>query len=133
MNWLKIGMMAAPYLVSIVISVALGIIGFRRWIAPGITEALQEATKTAQTLASLGGIKKKDWHDSKEIETAVASELIYSQIPELEALKLILSPSTWEQVEAMIEENPGAVIQLYEKYKPFLAAGAGQEQVKFDF
>jgi len=120
MNWQKIGMSAVPYLVSILISVALGVLAFRRWVAPDITAALEDATKTAQTLASLGGIKKADWNDGQKIEKAVAAELIYDKLPELQALKLILSESTWNEIEEMIEENPAAVIEMYEKYAPLL-------------
>ena len=132
MNWIKIGTAAVPFLVSILISVTLGILAFRRWIAPGIMEALEEASKTAKTLASLGGLKKKDWNDVQEIEKAVTTDLLFDRMPELQALRVILSPSTWEQVEEMIETNPGAVMQLYEKWKPYLG-GAKQTQVQYNF
>ena len=132
MNWPKIGMSMAPYLASVVLSVIIGIICFRRWIAPGIIEALEASTKTTQTLASLGGIKKADWNDVQKIEKAVTTDLLYDQMPELQALKLILSSSTWEQVEEMIEENPAAVMQMYEKWKPYLG-GSKQTQEQYMF
>lgn len=115
----------APYLASILISVGLGILAFRKWIAPGIIEALEEASKTTKTLAGLGGIKKADWNDAQMIEKAVTSELILDKMPELMALQLVLSESTWEMIEEMIENNPAAVLQLYEKWAPHLG-GASQ-------
>lgn len=121
-----------PYLVSILISVALGILAFRKWIAPDITAALAEATKTAQTLASLGGIKKADWNDTQELEAVITKELLLDKMPELELLRLALSPSSWEQVEEMIEENPKVALQLYEKYKPLLG-GASQKQEQYQY
>jgi len=132
MNWLKLGYAVAPYLVSILISVAVGILAFRRWIAPGIMEALETATKTSTQLANLGGMKKQDWHDENALETIITKELLIDKMPELELLRLALSPSSWEQVEEMIEENPKVALQLYEKYKPLLG-GAKQTPVKTDF
>ena len=132
MNWQKIGMSAVPYLVSILISIALGILAFRRWIAPDIQGALEEATKTAKTLASLGGIKKADWNDTQALESIISTELIMEKMPELEALRLILSPSSWEQVEEMIDENPAAVLKMYEKYAPLIGV-ASQKQENYMF
>ena len=132
MNWQKIGMSAVPYLVSILISVALGVLAFRWRIAPDIKAALEDATKTAQTLASLGGIKKADWNDTQELEAVITKELLMDKMPELELLKLALSPSSWEQVEEMIEENPKVALQLYEKYKPLLGATT-QKQEQYQY
>jgi len=129
---MKIGFLVVPYLVSILISVALGILGFRRWIAPGIIEALDEATKITKNIASFAGMKKTEWTGAREIEKVVAEDLIKSKIPELEALRLFLSPSAWEQVEETIQENPEAVIQLWEKYGHLLG-GASQTQEKYMF
>lgn len=131
MNWLKIGYASAPFLASIILSVAIVIVAFRKYIAPDIIESLEEAKKTIETLASLGGIKKQDWHDVQKIEKAVTTDLIYEKMPEIQALRLILSPSTWEQVEEMIDENPAAVMQLYEKWKPYLDGASEQQKVDY--
>jgi len=120
MNWLKIGMSLAPYLASILISVGLVTLAFRRWIAPGIIEALEESTKTTKTLASIGGIKKAEWNDGQKLEAIISKEVSMDKMPELQALLMILSPSSWEQIEEMIEENPAAVLKMYEKYAPLL-------------
>lgn len=132
MNWQKIGMATVPYLVSILISVAVGILGFRRWIAPGIIEALEASTKTTQTLASLGGIKKADWNDEKALETVITKELLLDKMPELELLKLALSPASWEQVEDIIETNPAAALKMYEKYAPLLGA-TSQTKIEYQY
>ena len=66
------------------------------------------------------------------LEKAVTTDLLHNQIPELQALKLILSPSTWEQIEEMMEENPASVMQMYEKWKPHLG-GAKQTQEQYMF
>lgn len=132
MNWIKIGSNSVPFLASIILSVIIVIIGFRKYIAPDIVESLAEAKKTIETLASLGGIKKQDWHDVQKIEKAVTTDLIYDKMPELQALRLVLSENTWEQIEEMIEENPAAVMQLYEKWKPYLG-GAEQLQEQYMF
>jgi len=132
MNWLKLGYGVAPYLISIIISVALGILAFRRWIAPDLTAALEEATKVSTQLANLGGMKKQDWHDGQKLEEIITKELIMDKMPELQALQVILSPSSWEQIEEMIEENPAAVLKMYEKYAPLLGVTAQkQEQYMF--
>ncbi|GAI33000.1 unnamed protein product [marine sediment metagenome] len=132
MNWLKFGYSSVPYLASILISVAVGILAFRRWIAPGIIEALEEATKTAQTLASLGGIKKENWHDEQALETVITKELLMDKMPELELLRLALSPASWEQVEEIIESNPAAALKIYEKYAPLLGV-TSQKKVEYTF
>lgn len=116
MNWLKMGSLLAPFVVSILVSVALGILTFRKYIAPDILTALETAENTITNLAKLSGVKSQEYKDAKTIEKVVAADLIKQKLPELEALKLMLSPDTWEQIEETIEGNPEAVIQLYEKY-----------------
>ncbi|MBA7644003.1 hypothetical protein ES703_51738 [subsurface metagenome] len=114
----------------------MGILAFNRWISPGINEALAEAQKTITTLASLGGMKKGEYTAAKDIEKAVATDLIKEKLPELEALRLILSPSTWEDIEDTIEENPEAVIQLYNKYKDHFGGegiGLAAKKAEMDF
>ena len=125
------GSAVAPFLVSIVISVIVGVLAFRQYVAPGINEALEEAQTTITNLAKLSGVKSQEYKDMKGIEKVVAEDLIKSKIPELEALRLILSPSAWEQVEDSIAENPEAVIQLYEKYGHLLG-GTSQKQIEYD-
>ena len=103
-------------------------------MAPEITEALEEAQKTIKNLAKLSGVKSQEYKDAKGIEKVVARDLIETKLPELEALKVILSPSAWEKIEETIEENPEAVLQLYEKYGHLLGDVEGEESKKtFDF
>jgi hypothetical protein len=132
MNWQKIGSLVAPHIVTAIVTLVFGLVAFRRWVAPPIVEALEEASKTAKTLASLGGLKKSEYHDMKMIEKAVGADLIKEQLPELEALKLILSPGTWEMIEETIQENPEAVIQLYQKYGHLLP-GSKQTSEEYMF
>lgn len=132
MNWQKLGMSLVPHLVSILISVGLGILGFRKWITPGITEALEEASKTSTMLGNLGAIKKADWNDNQALEAVISKELILNKMPEIELLRLALSPTSWEQVEEMIQENPAVALQLYEKYKHLLG-GTTQTQERYMF
>ena len=132
MNWLKMGSAVAPFLVSILISVVVGALAFRRWIAPGIVEALETSAKTSTQLANLGGMKRKEYVDGQALDKVISKELIMDKLPELEALRLILSPSSWEQVEEMIEDNPAAVISMYEKYGHLLG-GAEQKQESYMF
>ena len=133
MNWLKIGLNVAPFLASIVISVAAVIFAFRKWISPDITAALEEAQTTITNLAKLGGVKTQEYKDMKNIEKIVGADLIKNKLPELEMLKLILSPSTWEEIETTIEENPEAVIQLYEKYGHLLPGATSQKQEEYHY
>jgi len=132
MNWQKIGMAMVPHLLSILISVAVVVLTFRKWIAPGIIESLEEAQKTIKTLAGLGGIKKADWNDEQALETVITKELLLDKMPELELLRLALSPASWEQVEEIIQTNPAAALKMYEKYAPLLG-GAEQKQEKYMF
>jgi len=132
MNWLKIGYVVAPHLVTLILSVVVGILAFRRWIAPEILEALAKSDKVSKTLAGLGGMKKQDWHDQEALETVITKELLLDKMPELELLRMALSPSSWEQVEEMIQENPKVALQLYEKYKPLLG-GASQKKEEYNF
>jgi len=131
MNWQKIGMAVVPYLVSILISVVVVAFSFRRWIAPGIEETLLEAQKTIKTLAGLGGIKKADWHDEQTLETVITKELLLDKMPELELLRLALSPASWEQVEEIIQTNPAAALKMYEKYAPLL--GGAEKKASYMF
>ena len=133
MNWLKLGLAVAPFVASIVISVIIVILGFKKWIAPGINEALEEAKKTITNLAKLGGVKSQEYKDMKGIEKAVAADIITKNIPELEAIKLFLSPSTWEEIESTIENNPEAVLQLWEKYGHLLTRDKKPEQEAYMF
>ena len=132
MNWSKIGSLMAPHLVSILISLGVVLLAWRKFMLPEIEGTLKEAQKTISTLAGLGGLRKSEWQDGAALEKAVGAEIIGKQIPELEALKLILDTGTWEKIEDAIENNPAAVIQMYEKWK-HLIPGASQSSEKFDF
>jgi len=132
MNWLKIGSNVAPFLATLILSVAAVILGFRRWVAPDIVKALEKAQMTITNLAKLGGVKSQEFKDMQAVEKIVGKDLIDQNIPEMEALRLFLSPSAWEQIEETIEENPAAVIQLYEKYGHLLG-GASQKREEYQY
>ena len=130
--WLNVGYTLAVMLVPLVIGGLL----FRKFIAPGINQALldvEEATLKITNVAKLAGVKSQEYTVSKGIEKVVAEDLIKQNLPELEALKLILSPSTWEQIEETITENPEAVLQLYEKYGHLLPGAEGSKKRVADF
>ena len=128
MNWIKIGMQVAPFVASSLLSIVIVVLAFRKYIAPEFTAQMDEATKTIKTLAGLGGIKKADYATSKELGKSIAADFLKDRFPEAEALKLILSPKTWEQVEAAMEENPEAIMQLIDKYGDVLGIGGAQQQ-----
>ena len=130
--WLNVGFEVARILIPVIIISIL----FRKFVAPGINEALedvQEAVTKITNVAKLAGIKSQEYSTSKEIEKVVAADLIKQNLPELEALKLILSPSTWEQIEESLTENPEAVLQLYEKYGHLLPGADGAKKLTADF
>ena len=113
----------------------LGALLFRRFVSPGINGALEEVTEAVSKItnvAKLAGVKSTEYRDSKALEQAVSADLIREKLPELEALRMILSPSTWEQIEETLERNPEAVIQLYEKYGHLLP-GADEQAKKLEF
>lgn len=130
MNWIKIGMETAPYVASIILSVIIVIMTFRKFIAPELMASMEEAQKTIKTLASLGGIKKADYTTSQELGKDIAADILKEKFPEAEGLKLILSPSTWEKVEDAMEDNPAAILQLIDKYGPIIGIGGEQQQLK---
>jgi len=130
--WLNAGYILAMMLIPVLIGGLL----FRKFVAPGINEALGdilEAKASITNMAKLAGVKSQEYKDSKGLEKVVAQDLITTNLPELEALKLILSPSAWEKIEETIEDNPEAVLQLYEKYGHLLKAGVAQETFKADY
>lgn len=116
MNWQMIGIEVARLVLTAGLAVLVAALLFRKRIAPELVEALEEASKTAKTLASLGGIKKAQWTTTREMEKAIGAELIHSKMPELQALKMVLPGDLWEELEAFIEENPDGAMQLYKKY-----------------
>lgn len=133
-NWQIVGIELVKTVFYVLLSLVSGALVFRKYIAPELTAALQEATKTATMLASLGGIKKADRVTTKELARAVTADLVKTKFPELELVKLAVSPGTWEQIEEALENNPTGVMQLIEEYGHYFKKGAdGQEKTKFDF
>ena len=51
----------------------------------------------------------------------------------LRALKVFVSPSTWEEIEDTIDNNPEAILQLWQKYGHLLGGDAAQKKLDFDF
>ena len=133
-SWQVIGIEAVRLAVSISVSLVLGALLFRKYMAPEISEALEDAQKVISKVASLGGIKKADMVSSQELSRAVTADLVKNQFPELELAKLMLSPATWEQIEDALETNPAGVMELWEKYGHYFQKGEGtQDETKFDF
>lgn len=134
MNWQSIGSELARLILSTVFTLVLGAFVFRRYFAPEIQEALEEAQATVQKIASLGGIKKADYAEIKELETAVTADIVKSRIPELEMVRLAVPAETWEKIEEAFENNPAGVLALWEKWKPYFTEQSEQESLKqYDF
>ena len=133
-NWLDFGYELAMLIVSVAFSLLIGALVFKRYLAPQITGTLEEAQETITNLAKLGGVKSQEFKSSKKIEKLVAEDFIKKQIPELELVKTFVSPSTWEEIEDTIDNNPEAVIQLWEKYGHYFTNnGAGEKENTYDF
>ena len=132
-NWLSFGYDLAFLVVCVAFSLLSGALIFKRYLAPQINEALEKAQETITNLAKLGGVKSQEFKDSKKIESLVAEDFIKQQIPELELVKTFVSPSTWVEIQDTIENNPQAVIQLWEKYGHFFTDKQGQGAAQFDF
>ena len=116
MNWLKMGSDVAPFVATAILSSIISLLAFRKWISPGINEALQEAQTTITNLAKLGGLRSQEYTTMKGLEKDIAADIIKKQLPELEAIRLVVSEDTWEKIEQVIEDNPEAIMQLYSKY-----------------
>lgn len=133
MIWLNIGIELARLLVPTLLSVLIIALGYRKYIAPSLTAALEDAIKTTKTIASLGGIKKSQWADTQELSKAVTADLIKTQFPEIEFIKMALSPATWQQVEDAMETNPAGVMELIEKYGHYFTKDAQGEPEHYMF
>lgn len=116
MNWLKIGSNAAPFIATALLSSLISLLAFRRWISPGINQALQEAQDTISKMANFVGGKSAQFRTMKGLEKDIAADIIKKNLPELEAIRLVVSEDTWEKIEQAIEDNPEAIMQLYQKY-----------------
>ena len=131
-NWLLVGFETARLLITL----GIGALLFRKFVAPGINEALEavnEAVKKITTVAKLAGVKSQEYSAGKSIEKSVARDIINEKVPELEALKVFVSPSTWEEIEDTIDNNPEAILQLWQKYGHLLGGDAAQKKLDFDF
>ena len=131
-NWLKLGWELA----RLVFTLLLGALLFRKFVSPGINEALvdvREAVSKITSVAQLAGIKSAEYRDSKNIEKAVARDIINEKVPELEALKVFLSPKTWEEIEDTIDNNPEAILQLWDKYGHLIGGLEEQKKLVTDF
>ena len=126
-NWQNVGTELARLLISTLLSLVLGGLVFRKLIAPEFEARYEESIQTVKNLAKLAGVKSNEFTDAKMLEKVVAKDLIMQNLPELQALKLVLAPGTWEQVEETIEENPEVAIQLYQKYGHLLPKVKGAE------
>ena len=132
LNWLKVGWQLATLLITL----GCGALLFRKFVAPGINEALvtlATAEATISNVAKLAGVKSREYVAGKSIEKSVARDIINEKVPELEALKVFVSPSTWEEIEDTIDNNPEAILQLWQKYGHLLGGAAAQKKQDFDF
>ncbi len=135
-NWLQLGYEVARLIVFTVVGLVSGALLFREYVSPGIVQAIEQLDKADETitnLAKLAGVKSQEYTASKGIERAVAEDFIKSKIPELELVKTFVSPATWEDIQDTIENNPEAVIQLWEKYGHFFTQGEETQDLQFDF
>ena len=135
-NWLQAGYELARLVVFTVVGLVSGVLLFREYVAPGINQAIEQLDKADETitnLAKLAGVKSQEYTASKGIEKAVAEDFIKQKIPELELVKTFVSPATWVEIQDTIENNPEAVIQLWEKYGHFFTQGEEKQDTEFDF
>lgn len=135
MNWIKIGWELASLLFSALLSVVATVLLYRTYVAPDLTAALEEAVKTTKTIASLGGITRAQREGTAELARAVTKDIIMAKYPELEAIKMVVSPSTWTQIEDALENNPTGVMELVDKYGEYfgIEQASGQSQPTADF
>ena len=135
-NWLSLGYWLATLVVTAAVSVGAGVYLFRQYVAPSINTAIQQLDKADETitnLAKLAGVKSQEYTGAKNIEKAVAEDFIKQKIPELELVKTFVSPATWEEIQDTIENNPEAVIQLWEKYGHFFTQDQESQDLSTDF
>lgn len=135
MNWTKIGWDLASLLIPALLAVLVIALGYRKYVAPDLLAALEEAVKVTKTIASLGGIKRAEREGLVDLSKAVTKDLIATKFPEMELIKLAVSPGTWEQIEDALETNPAGVMELIEKYGHYFGMGqeAGQTPLTTDF
>ena len=132
-SWQVLGIEAVRLVISSLFSLALGVFLFRRYIAPGLTAALEDSINITKKIASLGGIKKADYENTQELTKAVTLDLIKTRFPEIEFIKMALSPATWQQVEEAMETNPAGVMELIEKYGHYFTKDAEENQESYMF
>ncbi len=116
MNWILIGSKLVDLLLPTLLSIGVIVLLYRKYVAPSLLAALDEAMKTTKTIASLGGITKAQREGTAELAKAVTKDIIMAKYPELEAIKMVVSPSTWTQIEDALENNPTGVMELVDKY-----------------
>ena len=129
-NWLLMGYELARLIIFSIITLFAASQLYIKYIQPDIQERYDEAHQTITNLAKLAGVKSQEYTGAKNIEKSVARDIITQQVPELEALKVFVSPSTWEEIEDTIENNPEAIIQLWQKYGHLLS-GAAEEKGRY--
>lgn len=132
-NWLKLGYQLATLLISGSITLAFGALVFRKYVLPELLEALETAQTTITNLAKLSGVKSQEFTAGKSIEKAVARDIITEKVPELEALKVFVSEKTWEEIEDTIDNNPEAILQLWQKYGHLLGQTDAAKLAETDF
>ena len=136
LNWLKIGWELVSLLIPTLLAVIVIALGYRKYVAPDLLAALEAAVKTTTTIASLGGIKRAEREGLVDLSKAVTTDIIRAKYPEMDLIKLAVSPSTWEQIEEALESNPAGVMELIEKYGHYFGMGeaeAGQKTLPTDF
>lgn len=124
-NWLSLGYELAFLLFSTAFTLVCGALFYRKYVAPSLMEELAKASETITNVAKLAGLKSQEYTGAKNIEKSVARDMIDNKIPELEAIKVFVSPATWEEIQDTIDNNPEAILQLWQKYGHYFNGGDG--------
>lgn len=135
MNWFFIGSRLADLLIPTLLSISVIVLLYRKYVAPEILASLEAAVKTTTTISSLAGITKAQREGTAGLTKAVTQDIVKARFPEMELIKLAVSPGTWEQIEDALENNPAGVMDLIEKYGHYfgMEQTSGQSQLTTDF
>ena len=132
-DWLSLGYELAFLLFSTAFTLVCGALFYRKYVAPSILEEMQKASETITNVAKLAGLKSQEYTGAKNIEKSVARDLINNKIPELEAVKVFVSPDTWEEIQDNIDNHPEAILQLWQKYGHYFTGVEAKKEQEYMF
>ena len=133
-NWLLAGSKLAGMMFQTSVTLVCGALIYRKLVAPALTAQLALSSETITNVAKLAGVKSQEYTGAKNIEKSIARDLINNKIPELEAIKVFVSPDTWDEIQDTIDNNPEAVLQLWQKYgHHFTGVQEAQASVDYHF